>query len=586
MNEYGDVGEIMFLGDIAILGILVIFTLLTLVGWGLIGTWILRIGTPCRFDANICWLGFSLLIGFLEIIHLFVAINWQVTLFVFSVGLVGVLRAISYMNLNKCSSIFTYRRPISVRTLFLIGLLFFVVWILRSMGPVNNYDSGIYHFGSIRWVNEYPIVPGLGNVFTALAYNQSYFLYLGLLNISPYWNHGYALGGLVLLTLTGVTLLQFCMRSSVVLRWTFGAPIFIFLGYLAGTLSNPSPDTAISLIQIVMFLLLVTLIFDETSPAKRRNLLLSTLIFLAISIVTIKVSSAMFALISLGLTLLYAKRAFFLMGHWKLVLMIGSLVGLTHLARGYLLSGAPLYPSEIGAKLDLPWAMSVDAITGERFWIYIWSRLPGAMPAEVIGTWAWFPHWIDSLSIENWIFAGALLCLSLANIFMLFLDKSSASKRLRLVLALPLISTIIFWFLSAPQIRFLGAIPLLLLVLNLWFFWDLIKNRFNLWKSISPKHYSYFAIFSLACICLISLKLTGLRSLSIDGWAPLPKIGTILKTTSHGVVLNVPAEGNQCWVGTLPCSPQVRSELDLIPWPESLSKFSFLQIRPVYRLKY
>ena len=576
----------MFLWDIVQLVLLIVLTLLVLSGWGRIGLLILRIQAPTKIDIYIWWLGFSLIVGFLEIIHLFFAIDWRVTLLVTGIGITGLFISFNIKRFTRQFSALNRFSSTYVRVIFIIGCSFFIILILRSMGLSNNYDSGIYHFGSIRWVNEYPIVPGLGNVFSALAYNQSYFLYLGLLNFAPYWNHGYALGSLTMLLMTGLTLAQFCIRSPTSLRWAFGVPIFIFLGYLGGSLSNPSPDSAVSLLQIVMFLMLVTLYNSYQTVNEQRQLLVSTLIILSITVVTIKVSSAMFALMTLALTLSYAGQSFFHRGKWKSVLWIGLIIGATHLTRGYLLSGAPLYPSEIGSVLTLPWAMSRDAIFGERFWIYIWSRLPGAAPAEVIGTWAWLPQWIAALSFDVWIFTGVLVSLTLVNIWLLTLRKAPSSKYRCLMLTLPMLSSIVFWFMSAPQIRFLGAIPLLLLSLNLWILFEASSRAKSCLENIYFKHHALLELLVIMLLCLISLKLIGLRSISLEGWTPIPSVSTKDRATQTGLVINMPLEGNQCWNTPLPCSPQVKDELDLMRWPSGVFIFDLVQERPIYRLKY
>jgi hypothetical protein len=575
----------MFLWDLVQLVVLVLFTLIVLTGWGRIGMWALRIDIPRGINVYICWLGFSMLIGFLEIIHLFFAINWKVTLLVSVIGIVGLI-SLDFKCLISQVFLLLKKSTLFIRIFLIIGILFFILFCLRSMGFVNNYDSGIYHFGSIRWVNEYPIVPGLGNVFTALAYNQSYFLYLGLLNIAPYWNHGYAAGSLVLLSLTGLTLAQFCIKSPASLRLAFGIPIFIFLGYLGGTLSNPSPDTAVSLLQIVMFLLLVTLSHSYAIKNDQKQLLLCTLIILSITVVTIKVSSAMFALLTLGLALYFAHQGFFRKGEWKPLLFIGLIFGLIHLIRGYLLSGAPLYPSEFGSILTLPWAMSPDSISGERFWIYVWSRLPGAKPAEVIGSWAWFPFWLSALSYDVWIFFIVLVVLLCINIWLLYINRNYLLTYKFLMLGLPIIGSMFFWFVSAPQVRFLGAIPFLLLSLNIWICSDLILFKYNLDKKIKIKYYYLFKVFLIFSTCLMSMKLIGLRSISLEGWTPLPSVGIKTKITRTGIIINIPSEGNQCWNAILPCSPQVVDELDVMQWPKASVIFELIPKRPIYRLKY
>ena len=53
-------------------------------------------------------------------------------------------------------------------------ILFFVFAYGASTGIIH-YDTGLYHAQSIRWIEEYGVVPGLGNLHTRLAYNSASF---------------------------------------------------------------------------------------------------------------------------------------------------------------------------------------------------------------------------------------------------------------------------------------------------------------------------------------------------------------------------------------------------------------------------
>lgn len=41
--------------------------------------------------------------------------------------------------------------------------------------PASHYDTDLYHAQSIRWIEEYGIAPGLGNLHHRLAYNSAFF---------------------------------------------------------------------------------------------------------------------------------------------------------------------------------------------------------------------------------------------------------------------------------------------------------------------------------------------------------------------------------------------------------------------------
>jgi hypothetical protein len=78
------------------------------------------------------------------------------------------------------------RLPVMRTATIVIIMLAGASWIAsRSMRPPTNGDSGEYHFNTIRWINAFPIVPGLGNLHGRLAFNQS-FLYCGTQFLSDF----------------------------------------------------------------------------------------------------------------------------------------------------------------------------------------------------------------------------------------------------------------------------------------------------------------------------------------------------------------------------------------------------------------
>lgn len=55
-----------------------------------------------------------------------------------------------------------------------VGILFLLFSYGASRGIIH-YDTGLYHAQSIRWIEEYGVVRGLGNLHCGLAYNSSAF---------------------------------------------------------------------------------------------------------------------------------------------------------------------------------------------------------------------------------------------------------------------------------------------------------------------------------------------------------------------------------------------------------------------------
>src|ERR1022692_4150989 len=58
----------------------------------------------------------------------------------------------------------------------LIGGFVIAGWTLQS--PSLTYDDGLYYLQTIKWIQEFPIVVGLGNLHGRLAYNSQDFIIL------------------------------------------------------------------------------------------------------------------------------------------------------------------------------------------------------------------------------------------------------------------------------------------------------------------------------------------------------------------------------------------------------------------------
>lgn len=548
---------------------------LTCAVWGRATFRILGITAPKYFDFGALWLGFSALLAFIAILHLFVPIDWHVSVFVLSVSLLALLSKRNRLEIKGALQKF-FKTARQHYLLALLISLYALIWCLRSMGLSNNFDSGLYHFGSIRWLNEYPIVPGLGNVHWRLAMNQSYFGFLSLVNIYPFWNKGYAVGGLFLLYLASFSLIKTAQSQKLSWSWLVGGVVFIYLGYLAGTLPNPSPDTAVGLLEVAIFLLFFSLIKNYKSDPSQALRDSVVILFLSFSLATVKLSSAVFVAASMFVVLLFQfselRRSYCT---YLKVLALLLLLGCVHIFRGYLLSGLPLFPSAFAGAWQLDWAVPVELVKFEVNLIYSWGRQPGEMVAnQVLGQWGWISSWLETISLSNQLIFCIATALMFLNLFAGLKHKTRIVGKEYLILYVPIFSAFLFWFLTAPDPRFLGAVPALYFGLSLWLFIILYKEKYLIrsvfYRALRPYLYGIAALL----ICLMSLKLTGLRSLSLDGWTPIPHLSTRIEKTRTDLPVHVSTENGQCWDAPLPCASIFNGNLHAVPfkmpWPFSL----------------
>lgn len=565
------------LADIIVICLVLMGLVMVCAAWGRATFRLLGIITPKYFDYGALWLGFTTLLAFVECLHLFVPIDWRTSVFVFLVSLIPFLFNQNRLEIKQyLHKVLHYVKQHYLQT-FLICLIA-LIWCLRSMGLSNNFDSGLYHFGSIRWLNEYPIVPGLGNVHWRFALNQSYFGFLSLVNIYPLWNKGYAVGGLFLLILASFTLMQLARTQDKSWRWALGGIIFIYLGYLAGTLPNPSPDTAVGLLEVAIFILLFRVIKNQKNDTSQSLQDTVVILFLSFSLVTVKLSSVMFAVASTCVVFYFQFNT--LRREYRLYLKVFALLLVftsIHLLRGYLLSGLPLFPSTFAGAWQLDWAVPLELVKFEVNLIYSWGRQPGEMVADqVLGQWSWIPSWLDTISLIEKLLFGLATILMFLNLVAGLSQKNRASTNeyLYLILYLPIWSTFLFWFLTAPDTRFLGAVPALYIGLSLWMFHAIFIKKYLIKSVLYNFRSPYLSWCAALFICLISLKLTGLRSLSLEGWTPIPQYSTHIEKTLTDLPVNVSTENGQCWDAPLPCASIFNGNLHAdplkMPWPLSL----------------
>jgi hypothetical protein len=93
----------------------------------------------------------------------------------------------------------------------------------------------------------------------------------------------------------------------------------------------------------------------------------------------------------------------------------------------------------------------------ESNWIYSWARAPGRNPSIVLSSWNWLSEWIFNIKTGDM----ALTCLAFTTtaVNIIFIRRINFKmQKNNLFLMLLCFASIIFWFIFAPDFRFLGSI--------------------------------------------------------------------------------------------------------------------------------
>jgi hypothetical protein len=246
--------------------------------------------------------------------------------------------------------------------------------------------------------------------------------------------------------------------------------------------------------------------------------------------------------------------------HLKSALTLGVclflILLLPWLARGYLTSGYPFYPSTVlGAPVDwkVPEAMAKD----EAGWVYAWARNPGPHWTRTMADYKWISPWWTSMSRDPqilgilgilgfWLLDLVTLVSTLLTSFL----SGSMGKLLRpwkFLSASAVFSAFIFWFIVAPQPRFaeglLWSVGLALLLLGL----PAPETRGLVW------HNFIFLIF--LCAPVLYLVMQEYPRLSSERRAIPAKYESsklVPRRTNYGVIVFVPADSEDYRIGDAP----------------------------------
>lgn len=520
--------------------------------------------------ADSFWLGFAVVIAAGQVWHLWLPITAAAACVLAAAGLVGL--AVGARQVRAYAGSF---RPAALWWLAAIAI--FALWLANvAIGPLRAYDTGLYHLPMVEWVRQFAIVPGLGNLHGRLAFNNANLLYAAALEFGPWLGHCAAVahGPVIIVALAqglrGARRLLAGPASGadddaclVVLL-----PLILFVVARLDWFPGLYGDLPVAVLCIVGGARAMSLLRRRAVGGRRDAYSMIWIGAVLTTAICIKLSAAVFA----GLTLtivwivwlirtgrisrlgLSSKRALGAMG-----MVVAFLVLLAPWAvRGAVLSGHPFYPSTF-LSVDADWQVPPAKADQERLWVQSWARTPGADISQTRG-WSWLGGWGRRLAQGQRYLLILPVAMSVAG-----MAAAAAWRRKGGVprgvdpgwlMLIPLVAGLAVWLLAAPGVRFAVAL--------VWFaaaFGVSVAIR-----AVSPgAAVRRGMLVWLAILCIWPLAhgkplWTGGEGRS---FAPTPAAPMDTFETDSGLVLYVPATGDQSWYAPLPNTPYPSSELRL-----------------------
>ena len=531
-----------------------------------LGCALLRVSTDpsAKWDVGTAfWSGFSVTISILQVSNLFSAIGLTTTTALVGFGLGSLCLHVARLRVVHL------RKPFGWKVILLALAL---IWLSnRALQAPLLEDSGIYHLSSIRWANQLPLPPGLGNLHGRLAFNQSYFLYVAFLNNFPVVGFGHNLANSLLLAAAILTVCEKGLRyqphelnnhlNRLLIPFTL---FFCAMCYRSNPplISSPTPDAAVFAVEIVLAALLLQFFArDCVAEADARSTLVA-IVSLATVAITLKLSTLVFAGATLVSAVTIALRFRTMHSRTMRSLAFATFVILVWVVRGVVASGYLVYPIR-STGLPVDWKIPEHLVVDELNSIGAWARLPYHPWREVIGSWNWIPQWlVRTADRPDTVAAFSLMSVTL----MYFVLAPKASPRragsaigpLSVILGIGLCS-LIFWFLSAPDPRFLGAV-LWIVVLGVV---GLVFDRVSIEQQIRLSKVLVLLSWIAVALCFArnSLALTySTKGKLAESTTKPDLIGVI---TGSGLTVYTPVRSDECWDAPLPCTPYFRPQLKL-----------------------
>jgi hypothetical protein len=138
--------------------------------------------------------------------------------------------------------------------LAIVALLTFVPVFNCCTKDIFHYDLGFYYLKTIRWLESFPIVPGLVNLQPHLGFNQSAFLLTSVVDtLIPNHRGIFFVGGLLpwlglslsLFAIVRIALGQYAKEPAlqpIEIAYAISLPAWIFV-LVSGNSSSASPDS-------------------------------------------------------------------------------------------------------------------------------------------------------------------------------------------------------------------------------------------------------------------------------------------------------------------------------------------------------
>jgi len=346
-----------------------------------------------------------------------------------------------------------YLSKILHETSVLYKIILLFIMMLFAFGTSHgyiHYDTSLYHAQAIRWIEEFGILKGLGNVYIRLAYNSSAFALTALYSMSFMAKNslhcaaGYM--AFLLLVLCLEPLAKRKVKRLIVADFARIAAIYYLMNIFDEMVSPASDYFTLITIFYIIIRWLDLLEEKETSPYPYGFLCV-----MGVYAITLKLSAAFILLLTIKPMIMLIKEKKI----WQSItfILLGIITICPYFIRNVIISGYLIYPFSSIDIFNVDWKMPSSLANNDAREIQVWGK--GLNDVSLYDTpfLKWFPHWfLQQTNTDRLLISVALIATLLACFYCL---SALVHKNFDIPLVfLTLVISFLFWFFNAPLFRY------------------------------------------------------------------------------------------------------------------------------------
>ncbi len=326
-----------------------------------------------------------------------------------------------------------------------------IIVLPLSASYINNPDTLLYHAQSIRWIEEFGTVKGIGNLHSRLALDSSFFCLQALFSFRDLAGQSmHSVNGFVawLMLTYAVCSMKFWRHRRFFASDFLRAAMLFYLNSVSYEFSSPGTDFFAQILTMYLFAEVVTVM----EKGKKNPAPYAVLSILSVFAFTLKLSCAPAVLLTaVPAVMLLSQR------NWKSIgayLLAGTVVLAPFCARTFLISGYLFYPMEQIDFFQADWKMPAEVCQYERMRTKAWSEQILGIEELDAPLATWFPYWkaAQNQSTVRLLYADIVCCVATAAWGAIRLKKEKNGVPITVGFVLSV--CVAYWFFFAPHIRF------------------------------------------------------------------------------------------------------------------------------------